>query len=313
MQTAADESSQALLGNVAGTENSRPPTVIAALSRVAVFAATLIVSLAHSAEPSKPVPASVAPVYAEAKEAMEAADFARAAQILEDALRELPAQTDGIHLLNLALGIAYLRADQPENAITPLEKTPAPEAVPLLADALRRAGRLVDARRFYEKASIGESINARYSRARISELDAATADKPDLLFAAADGFAALGPEDAAYFDEASKLYEAIARNRQWRGEPTAHAIFSLGEIQRQRKSYPEAIAYYQRCFVSWAKFTQWGARSYLRAAECFEALGRRPDAIAHLREMMRKADKYGRLPEFAEAKTKLRSWGEIVQ
>ena len=285
----------------------------AALSCVAFFAATLIVSPAHSADTPKLVPASVAPAYAEAKEAMDAADFAKAAQILEDALRELPAQADGANLLNLALGTAYLRADQPEKAIAPLEKNPTPEALPLLADALRRAGRPADARRFYEKASTGESINARYSRARISEIDAATADKPELLFAAADGFAALGPEDAAYFDEASKLYEAIARSRQWRGEPTAHAIFSLGEVQRQRKSYPEAIAYYQRCFVSWAKFTQWGARSYLRAAECFETLGRRTDAIAHLREMMRKADKYGRLPEFIEAKTKLRSWGEVVQ
>ena len=240
---------------------------------------------------------------------MDAGDFAAAAVVLEDALRELPAQTDGVELLNLALGTAYLRAGEPAKAIAPLEKT---TAIPLLADALRGGGRLAEARRLYEKAAVGESLNARYSRARIAELDAATEKSATLLFTAADSFAALGAEDATYFDEAVKLYEAIARNREWRGEATAHAVFALGEVQRLRKSLPEAIAFYQRCFVSWARFPQWAGRSYLRAAECFDALGRRAEAIAHLREMMRKSDKYGRLPEFTQAKARLRGWGEIV-
>ena len=109
------------------------------------------------------------------------------------------------------------------------------------------------------------------------------------------------------------LYETIARTKAWRGESTARALFSLGEIQRLRKAYPEAIAYYQRCFVSWARYPQWCARAYHRAADSFEALGRRPEAISHLREMLRKSDKYGRLPEFNEAKTRLRAWGEVVQ
>ena len=43
-----------------------------------------------------------------------------------------------------------------------------------------------------------------------------------------------------------------------------------------------------------------------------EALGRRAEAKAHLFELVRKADKYGRLPEFNEAKVRLRAWGEVV-
>lgn len=297
---------RARLGSGTGTGNSPLAAVKAAVFCVALFASQFV---CESAE----VPATVAPVYAEAKSAMDAGNFPAAAQILEDALRELPANTDGVKLLNLALGTAYLRAGQHAKAVAPLEKV-GDDA--LLADALRGSGRLDEARRLYEKVAVGESVNARYSRARIAELDSAeekVATKAvERLFSAADGFSALGSEDAAYFDEATKLYEAIARKREWRGEATARAIFSLGEVQRLRKSYPEAIAFYQRCFVSWARFAQWGARSYLRAAECFEALGRRAEAIAHLREMMRKSEKYGRLPEFEEAKKRLRGWGEVV-
>ena len=94
------------------------------------------------------------------------------------------------------------------------------------------------------------------------------------------------------------------------GEATARAVFSLGEVQRQKKALPEAIAYYQRCFVSWARYPAWCARAYLRASESFEALGRRPEAIAHLRELLRKRDKYSRFPEFEEAEKRLRAWGE---
>lgn len=307
MKTTDRERSRALRGSGIGTANSPPAAVRAAVFCVVFLAAPFF---CKSAE----VPAAVAPVYAEAKGAMDAGDFATATRVLEEALRQLPANTDGVQLLNLALGTAYLRDGLPAKAVAPLEKS-GDDA--LLADAFRGCGRLDEARRLYEKVSVGDSVNARYSRARIAEMGSAAekvaAKSAELLFSAADGFSALGSEDAAYFDEATKLYEAIARKREWRGDATARAIFSLGEVQRLRKSYPEAIAFYQRCFVSWARFAQWGARSYLRAAECFDALGRRAEAIAHLREMMRKAEKYGRLPEFAEAKKRLHGWGEVVE
>ena len=264
------------------------------------------------------VPVAVAPIYAEAKAALDSREFAEAARVLDEALAKLPSDTAGIALLQLTLGTARLRANEPEKAIVPLEKAAAsdPAAIPLLADALRGAGRADDARRVYEKAATGDTVNAKYSRARIAQLDSAT--EKDALkavafaFTAADAFAALGDEDPTYLDEATALYETIARNKQWRGESTARAVFSLGEVQRQKKSLPEAIAYYQRCFVSWARYPAWCARAYLRASESFEALGRRPEAIAHLRELLRKADKYSRFPEFEEAKKRLRAWGEVV-
>ena len=262
------------------------------------------------------VPVAVAPVYAEAKAALDSREFAEAARVLDEALAKLPPDTAGLALLHLTLGTARLRSNEPEKAIAPLEKAAAsdPAAIPLLANALRGVGRADDARRTYEKATTGDTVNAKYSRARIAQLDSAT--EKDAIkaaayaFTAADAFAALGDEDPTYLDEATTIYETIARNKQWRGEATARAVFSLGEVQRQKKALPEAIAYYQRCFVSWARYPSWCARAYLRASESFEALGRRPEAIAHLRELLRKRDKYSRFPEFEEAEKRLRAWGE---
>ena len=257
----------------------------------------------------------VAPEYAAAKAALDAQDPALAARIIEESVAALPPGAEVSALLQLTLGTAYLRAGQPEKAIAPLEKAAVrdPAAIAPLGDALRGAGRTEEARRAYEKAVIGDAKNARYSSARIAQLDSAAEKDPQksaaFLFTAADTFA----EDPGYLGEATALYETIARIKAWRGESTARALFSLGEIQRQRKAYPEAIAYYQRCFVSWARYPQWCARAYHRAADSFEALGRRAEAVAHLRELLRKSDKYGRLPEFNEAKTRLRAWGEVVK
>ena len=271
-------------------------------SLVALVAASFLFTSAWAQ-----VPAAVTPIYAEAKAALDAHEFAEAARVLDEALAKLPPDTAGLALLQLTLGTARLRANEPEKAIFPLEKAAAsdPAAIPLLADALRGAGRTDDARRVYEKAATGDAVNAKYSRARIAQLDSAT--EKDALkavafaFTAADTFAALGEEDPTYLDEATAIYEAIARSKQWRGE-----------VQRQKKALPEAIAYYQRCFVSWTRYPAWCARAYLRASESFEALGRRPEAIAHLRELLRKVDKYSRFPEFEEAKKRLRAWGEVV-
>jgi hypothetical protein len=44
-----------------------------------------------------------------------------------------------------------------------------------------------------------------------------------------------------------------------------------------------------------------------------DKLGKRDFAIRHLREMVRKIDKYGKLPEYGQAKKQLRAWGENIQ
>jgi tetratricopeptide (TPR) repeat protein len=275
----------------------------------------------------------LAEAYAEAKAALEGGNAARCAELLEPALKDLqgaeaaPAQ--------LALGIAWLRLGKADSAVGVLKKaaaqfaeTPqAPDVFAPLGDALRAAGKFDEAREAYARGAQGkgQSANIRYSSARVSELQGEAKQIAGELMeaakdylAAADTLLALGNDDPAYFKDARALYEKVAKGtgkpgKDWRGEPTARAVFGMGETERASGQLPEAIAYYQRVFVSWVRYPHWAAQAYLRAAECMDKLGKREFAIRHLRELIRKIDRYGKMPEYQEAKKQLRAWGQEVQ
>jgi TolA-binding protein len=110
------------------------------------------------------------------------------------------------------------------------------------------------------------------------------------------------------YDEAKTLFEQVASVREWRGDSTAYAIFTIGEIEFHKGQYAEAIARYRRVFVAYQKYLPWVAKSYLRAADSFEKMGKRQDAIDNLKEMLRN-DKLVKFPEMEEAKERLRKWG----
>jgi tetratricopeptide (TPR) repeat protein len=269
-------------------------------------------------------------VYREAKAALETGDAAKAVSLLEPALASPEGDESQRALAGLALGLAYLRTEKAAAAIPHFEKAAArwagtPDAANALAplgDALRKANRNDEAQRAYSQAAELDKTSriGRYSRARLDELDGESlAAKKEYqkaaasFLAAGDALLALGAEDAAYFADALALFTKVAQGKEWRGEATARAVFSMGEVERAQGHLPEAIAYYQRTFVSWLRYPHWCAQAYLRAAECMDKLGKRDFAIRHLREMVRKIEKFGKLPEYQEAKKKLREWGENVQ
>ncbi len=111
------------------------------------------------------------------------------------------------------------------------------------------------------------------------------------------------------YDESKKLFEQVASIREWRGESTALSMFYLGEIEARQGRWAEAIAHYQRVFVAYQKFLPWAARAYVRSAESFDKLGKRPEAIGHLKEMLRN-EKLKDFPETKQAKKLLNEWGE---
>ncbi|MEA3208141.1 MAG: hypothetical protein QOE70_1198 [Chthoniobacter sp.] len=113
------------------------------------------------------------------------------------------------------------------------------------------------------------------------------------------------------YDESRKLFEQVASVREWRGDSTAYAVFSLGEIEARQKRWPESIAHYRRVFVGYQKYLPWVAKSYLRAAESFEQMGKRQDAIDNLKEMLRN-EKLEKLPEYEAAKKKIQDLGGSV-
>jgi TolA-binding protein len=98
-------------------------------------------------------------------------------------------------------------------------------------------------------------------------------------------------------EEAKSVFEQVASTREWRGESTAFAMYSLGDIMRQENKLPEAIAYYQRVYVAYQRFLPWVAKSYIASAECFEKLGKNQEALNTYREMLRNP----KLENFSEA------------
>ena len=88
-------------------------------------------------------------------------------------------------------------------------------------------------------------------------------------------------------DDAKKLFQEIAAMREWRGEATAIAVFSLGEIEMKSNHLPEAIAYYQRVFVAYQKFLPLVAKAYIQSADCFKQLGKNQEALNTYKELLR--------------------------
>ena len=106
------------------------------------------------------------------------------------------------------------------------------------------------------------------------------------------------------FDEAQSAFEQVAANRAWRGEATAEAVFLIGETLFQKGDYAAAVQYFQRVFVAYQHHVPIVAKSYLRAADCFEQMGSPEKAAAHLREIRRKS-KFNKTPEAEIARERL--------
>jgi tetratricopeptide (TPR) repeat protein len=284
-------------------------------SRLALLATVLALADQFSLHAAEPLPET----YRTAKAALEAGDPAKAVALLEPRRNEAQGEQRGPLLFTL--GVALLKVDRPAEAERCLDEARAfatdtarlIETWALLGDARAAQSKNADATAAYlEAARAGAGAPANplvgYASARASEIAAA-----DFLLKG-DALSAVGKlrTAAELSSERTAAVQArlneIAGNRKLRGEATAAAVFALGEIEERAGHLPEAIAYYQRVFVSWMKFPAWTARSYLRAAECFEKLGRRRSAVAHLQEMLRNANRFRDQPELAEARRRLREW-----
>ncbi len=202
------------------------------------------------------------------------------------------------------------------------------ELSPLLlaqcGDYLLAAGKPADAASFYNelKEYFPNSMYLDFAYVGLGEIAFEKKDYKnalDLFTTAADKIAGSKVKDATVgkaktllelgqYDDSRKLFEQIATVREWRGESTAYAVYSLGEIQARQGHWAEAIAYYQRVFVLYQRYLPWVAKSYIGSAESFEKLGKRPEAIGHLQEMLRN-EKLQDFPEAARARQMLAQWG----
>lgn len=168
---------------------------------------------------------------------------------------------------------------------------------PLVDTAYVGLGEIAFSKKNYQEALDLFSAGAdQYSGAKLKE---ATTGKGKALL------------ELGRYPEAKKVFELVAGMKEWRGESTAFAVYSLGDLEARQQHWPEAIAYFQRVFVLYQKYLPWVARSYVRSAESFDKLGKRPEAIKSLEEMLRN-DKLKSFPEVNQAREMLRIWGVTV-
>lgn len=110
------------------------------------------------------------------------------------------------------------------------------------------------------------------------------------------------------FDDAEKIYKNVSVTREWKGEPTANALFHLGLIQERRKDWAKACTEYRRVILMHQKYKDWLAKSYLHNAQCYLSDGKKDDALLVLRQMLERTDLQEQ-PEFKEAQALLSKTG----
>ena len=163
----------------------------------------------------------------------------------------------------------------------------------------------------YAYAGLGEIAFAKkdYTRALhyfsdATEKIAASQKLKEVSVGKAKTFLAMGR-----LEDAKKAFEQVASVREWRGETTAFAVYSLGEIEAKRQRWAEANAYFQRVYVGYQKFLPWVAKAYIRSADSFEKLGKQQEAANTLRELLRNE----KLQTFAEAEEAKRRLAAVPQ
>ncbi len=105
------------------------------------------------------------------------------------------------------------------------------------------------------------------------------------------------------YDEAKKVFEEIVGNKEWSGDEKAGSVFQLGEIAAQSGDKGAANVYFQKVYLSHAKYVEIAAKAYIRSAEMLEESGQHDAAVKTYREMIANP-KYADTPEIKIARQK---------
>ena len=133
------------------------------------------------------------------------------------------------------------------------------------------------------------------------EKTSADATLPEITYGKAKAFLA-----ESKYDAAKKLFEQVASTKEWRGEITAKALLSLGDMEEKKGNSAAAIQYYQRVFVAYQRYPDVVIPAYIKAADAFLKLGKPEDAAKDLRDLLSKP-RLSALPQAEEARKKLES------
>ncbi len=117
----------------------------------------------------------------------------------------------------------------------------------------------------------------------------------------ADTYAALN-----LYEDATREYEAILKQRGNSGELKAKALLGLGDLKEKQSSFKQANAYYQRVYSLYPAYTDIAAACYVRSARLLGKLDLKEEALATLKEFLnqeryRDTDDYEKGLRLAEA------------
>jgi TolA-binding protein len=142
----------------------------------------------------------------------------------------------------------------------------------------------------YAYCGMGETALARNQPAEAIKwfddaVEKANADAKlaDITYGKGSALLALGK-----LDDAKKLFEQVAATKEWRGEITAKALMSLGELEEKRGKPDAALQYYQRVYVAYQRYPSVVIPAYLKAADAFIKIGKTGDAAKNLKDMLSK-------------------------
>ncbi len=142
----------------------------------------------------------------------------------------------------------------------------------------------------YAYCGMGETALARNQPAEAirwfdDAVEKANADAKlaDITYGKGSALLALGK-----LDDAKKIFEQVASTKEWRGEITAKALMSMGELEEKRGKPDAALQYYQRVYVAYQRYPSVVIPAYLKAADAFVKIGKPGDAAKNLKDMLSK-------------------------
>ena len=132
--------------------------------------------------------------------------------------------------------------------------------------------------------------------------------EPDLRLGRAQALIEMSAADASSLNIADR-YEKAAEElnyikgiKEWRGRPTAAALYYLGFIKEAKKQYEAAVGDYRICYLTWKKYPEFAAKAMLRTGVILrDHLGQPEEAKTLFLQMTDSASRYKNTPEAKEA------------
>ena len=132
--------------------------------------------------------------------------------------------------------------------------------------------------------------------------------EPDLRLGRAQALIEMSDEDASSLNIADRLEKAaeelnyIKGIKEWRGRPTAAALYYLGQIKEKNRQFEAAVGDYRICYLTWKKYPEFAAKAMLRTGIILrDRLGQPEEAKTLFLQMTDASGRFRNTPEAKEA------------